>query len=153
MDKPNPGDEFNVQAITQKIERLSRLGDHEGMLQEIKRPWPGMDGDIRLAVQELMSELLRNGKVPLYLKDLEFDDETETISIQLPDWVQAANEAFQQRYPDSDEAGLRFQKTMAVVQFRLMDTGAADGEGLEDLVAALKEWLPDWPVGASTRIH
>lgn len=152
MGKQNPGDEFNVQAITQKIERLSRIGDHEGMIQEIKRPWPGMDGDIRLAVQELMSELMRNGRVPLYLKDLEMDDETETISIQLPDWIHAANQAFQQRYPDADEAGLRFQKTMAVLQFRLMDSNATDGEGFENLVSVLKEWLPDWPPGP-TRIH
>ena len=153
MGKQKTDDEFNVQASLEKIEQFRRSGDGEGMLEEISRPWPGMDDDIRLIVQELMAELLRNGKVPLFMKDFKFDDEAETFSVELPDWFHVASQSFAHHYPDGKEADLRFQKAMAALQYRLMLNPGLPEAGYEELLAVLKDWLPDWPVNAGMRIH
>lgn len=153
MGKRKPDDEFNVQASLAKIEQSRLSGDGEGMLEEISRPWPGMDDDIRLAVQELVTELLRNGKVPLFMKDLQFDDEAESFTVELPDWFHAASVAFAQRYPDADEADLRFQKAMAALQYRLMLSPDLAEAGYEELIAVLHDWLPDWPINQTMRTH
>lgn len=153
MRKFKSEEEFDVQASLAMIERLRQAGDGEGMLEEISRPWPGMNDDIRLAVQELLTELLRNGRVPLFMKDLQFDDSDESITIEMPDWFHAANQAFSLRYPNADEADLRFQKAMAVLQYRLMvSPGLVEG-GYDELLSILHEWLPDWPTHLSMRTH
>jgi len=153
MGKQKPDVAFNVQASLARIEQFRLSGDGEAMLEEISRPWPGMDDDIRLAVQELMTELLRNGKVPLFMKDLKFDDEDQTVTVELPDWFHAASQVFAQRYPDADEADLRFQKSMAALQHRLMLDPSLPDAGYEELIAVLHDWLPDWPANLSMRTH
>ena len=154
MSKGKPEEPFNVQAIIDKIDRCVALGDEDGAIREINRPWPGMDGDISLAVHELMSELAQNGTVPLFMKDLQFDDAAETVSIQFPDWFQAANRAFERRYPNPKEAGLRFQKAMSVLHRRLTAVRDRPQMRLEDLADALKEWLPaDWSAQYGARLH
>jgi len=153
MGKRKADEVFNVQDSLEKIETFRRTGDGDAMLEEISRPWPGMDDDIRMAVEELITELLRNGKVPLFMKDFKFDDEAETFSIQMPDWFYAANSAFVRRYPDADEADLRFQKAMAALQYRLMLNPDLPEAGYEELLAVLQDWLPDWPANLSMRTH
>ena len=120
MSKGNPAEEFNVQAVLEKIERRMAAGDDDGAIMEINRPWPGMDGDIGMVVKELVSELARNGTAPLFMKDFKFDDGGETVVFEFPYWFHAANLAFRQCYPDPREEGLRFQKAMAVLQHRLL---------------------------------
>ena len=120
MSKGKPTEAFNVQSILEKIERRMAAGDDDGAIMEINRPWPDMDSDIGMAVKALMAELSRNGTVPLFLKDFTLDEDTDTVAFEFPDWFHAANRAFAQRYPDPKEAGLRFQKTMAVLQQRLL---------------------------------
>lgn len=151
---PKASEDFNVQAILQKIDRCLALGDEDGAIREISRPWPGMDGDIRLAVGELLAELERNGKAPLFMKNVQFDDDRETFSVQFPDWFIAANQAFDRRYPNPDEASLRFQKTMAVLHRQLMVVNNQPGSGIKELSEALAEWLPaEWLGYASGRLH
>ena len=53
MSKGNPTLAFDVQAVLESIERRLAAGDDDGAIQEINRPWPGMDGDIGMAVKEL----------------------------------------------------------------------------------------------------
>jgi hypothetical protein len=147
-------EEFNVQAILQKIDRCLALGDEDGAIREISRPWPGMDEDLRVAVGELIAELERTGKAPLFMKDIQFDDDEQSVSVQFPDWFIAANQAFDQRYSNPDEAGLRFQKTMAVLHRQLMWVHNQPGSGIEELREALAEWLPaGWPSQYSRRLH
>jgi hypothetical protein len=142
MSDGKPAEEFNVQAILEKIDRCLALGDGDGAIMEINRPWPGMDADLRLAVAELLAELERNGTAPLFMKDLQFDDRAETVGIQFPDWFVAADRAFARRYPDPREAGLRFQKTIAALHARLPPASGRRPLRLEDLAEALGEWLP-----------
>ena len=154
MGNAKPPEPFNVQAIADKIDRGVALGDEDGAVREINRPWPGMDGGIGLAVHEWMSGLAQNGTVPLFMKDLRFDDAAETVSIQFPDGFQAANRAFERRYPNPKEAGLRFQKAMSVLRRRLMAVRDRPQLRLEHLADALKEWLPaDWPAQHGARLH
>jgi hypothetical protein len=154
MSKGKPEEPFNVQAIIEKIDRCVARGDEEGAIMEINRPWPGMDGDIGLVVGELLSELTQNGTAPLFMKDVQFDDDRETVSIQFPDWFQAASRAFDVRYPNPAEARLRFQKAMSAVHLRMMAVRDRPHLGLADLADALEEWLPaDWAAPLSTRLH
>ena len=153
MGEEKADDTFDVQATLQTLEQ-HRLSDNgEALFQELTRPWPGMAVDMLLAVGELISEMMRNGRVPLFMKNLEFDDETGSIAVEFPDWVHVANQAFALRYQNPVEADLRFQKTMAVLQNRLMTAHGLLDAGAEELMAVLKEWLPDWPANLSTRIH
>lgn len=154
MSKGKPSEEFNVQAIIDTIDRCLAAGDSDGAKSEIDRPWPGMDGDIGVAVHELMSELLRNGTAPLFMKDMQFDDSTETVTIVFPDWFNEAKRVFGQRYPDPQEAGLRFQKTMSLLQHRLLFARGKPEMRFEELADELRQWLPaDWPANHSTRVH
>jgi hypothetical protein len=154
MSNGKPSEQFNVRLIIEKIDRCIALGDEQGAIMEINRPWPGMDGDIGLVVHELMSELLQNGRVPLFVKDMQFDDEAQTVDVQFPDWFQAANRVFEQRYPNPDEARLRFQKAMSAVHLRLMAVQGQPHMGLDDLTGALEKWLPaDWSAQHRRRLH
>ncbi len=154
MSKGKPTEGFNVQSVLEKIERRMSAGDDDGAIMEINRPWPGMDGDIGMAVKELMSELARNGTVPLFMKDFTLDESADTVTFEFPDWFHAANRAFAQRYPDPKEAGLRFQKAMAVLQQRLLLIRDNPQSGFDELVGELAHWLPaEWLAHNSSRLH
>lgn len=153
MGKPKSQEEFNVKDCLDRLEHYREAGDGDAMLEEISRPWPGMDDDIRIAVQELLAELLHNGKVPLFMKNMNFDDDAESIAVEMPDWFYATSQVFNQRYTDSDEADLRFQKAMAALQYKLMQSPDLIESGYEELLEVLKDWLPSWPVGQTMRTH
>jgi hypothetical protein len=86
------------------------------------------------------------------MKDVKFNDDSRTISVQMPDWFHLASQAFAQRYPDAEEADLRFQKSMAALQSRLIQHPLPES-GYPELLALLGDWLPDWPAHLSMRTH
>ena len=79
----------------------------DGAIMEINRPWPGMDGDIGMAVKALMSELVRNGTVPLFLKDFTLDEAADTVAFEFPDWFHIAAPKRRPAAAERPERGFR----------------------------------------------
>ncbi len=150
-DKSNP--DFDPMALTQAIGKLIAGGDHQSAAREIHRPWPGMQEDLKLAVNSLMKEIVASGTAPLFIKGFEFDgsadlsegdgedyeDDLGNMTIELADWVVDAQNAFRDRYPKPGEGDRRFQRTFFVLMDWLFDPEAPFSR--EDLNGLMVDWL------------
>jgi hypothetical protein len=94
-----------------RLERLLRI-DPTAYLDELDRPWSGMDDDLDLALEILLRHAAGSGgRLPL-LEACEFPDGPgETATVTLPDWWVEIIAAFGGRYGPA-EAEYRTQKVL-----------------------------------------
>jgi hypothetical protein len=95
-----------------ELQRLKRLlhTDHNAYLNEIDKPWSGMDEDLDLAVGIMLKHAAKSGgRLPL-LEACKFpDDPREEATITLPEWWFEIITTFNDLY-EPPEAEYRVQK-------------------------------------------
>lgn len=130
-------DHFDAKAAKRKLDRM-RTGSPEKRASELIRPWPGMQGDIRVLYDELAFELRKNGTAPPFLKS--FRIEGDCLTYQMPDWWHAARQEFDGLY-EQPESEVRFEKAMAIFHDRLFLYFEGQSEiALTDLIKAFSDW-------------
>ena len=102
---------MNYESELRRLKRLLRA-DHEAYLDELDRPWPGMDEDLDLAVKILLKHAARSGgRLPLLEACDLPDDPREEATVTLPGWWVEIITAFRELYEPS-EAEYRTQKVL-----------------------------------------
>jgi hypothetical protein len=90
----------------------------EGVLAIMRRPWPGMQEDVRLAKSILVKHAMAardNGESVPLLGTLGTDGETLVIA----EWIWEILDTFTKRHP-GDEGSFRYRKTMFFIQDRML---------------------------------
>ena len=98
-----------------ELQRLERLlhADHRAYLDELDRPWSGMDDDLGPAVRILLEHAARSGdgRLPLLEACNVPDDPRAEASVTLPAWWCEIITAFRDLYAPA-EAEYRTQKVL-----------------------------------------
>jgi hypothetical protein len=97
-----------------ELRRLRRLlrADHEAYLDELDRPWSGMDEDLDLAAKILLKHAARSGgRLPLLEGCHLPEDPREEATVTLPAWWVEIIATFRELY-ETSEAEYRTQKTL-----------------------------------------
>ena len=77
---------MNYNSELQRLQRLLRA-DYRAYLDELDRPWSGMDDDLDLAVTIMLKHAAKSGgRLPL-LKSCDFpEDPGAEVTVTLPQW-------------------------------------------------------------------
>jgi hypothetical protein len=98
-----------------ELQRLQRLlrADHQAFLDELDKPWPGMDDDLDLAIKIMLAHAARSGdgRLPLLEACDLPDDPREEMTVTLPAWWVEIITTFRGLY-DPAEAEYRAQKVL-----------------------------------------
>src|SRR3712207_4749836 len=102
---------MNYNSELQRLERLLRA-DYRAYLDELDKPWPGMDDDLNLAIQILLKHAARSGgRLPLLAACNFPEDPRAEASVTLPEWwfeiITTFNDLF-----EPAEAEYRTQKVL-----------------------------------------
>ena len=102
---------MNYNAELQRLKRLLRA-DYKAYLDELDKPWPGMDDDLDVAVEILLKHAIRSGgQLPLLEACNIPEDPREEATVTLPQWWFEIITTFRDLYPPS-EAEYRAQKVL-----------------------------------------
>ena len=94
-----------------RLERLLRA-DHSAYLDELDRPWSGMDDDLDLAVEILLRHAARSGGRLSLLEACGLpDDPAEAATVTLPAWWLEITSTFRDLHEPA-EAEYRVQKVL-----------------------------------------
>ena len=92
-----------------RLERLLRA-DYRAYLDELDKPWPGMEGDLGRAIAILRKHAAQSGgRLPLLERCNIPNDPSETATVTLPAWWFEIITSFRDRYEPA-EAKYRAQK-------------------------------------------
>ena len=97
-----------------ELQRLTRLlcTDHSTYLDELDKPWPGMDDDLEVAVTIMLKHAARSGgRLPLLEACDVPDDPREEATVTLPAWWFEIITTFGDLYEPA-EAEYRAQKVL-----------------------------------------
>ena len=102
---------MNYDSELQRLERLLHA-DHRAYLDELDRPWSGMDDDLGLAVRVLRKHAARSGgRLPL-LAACDFpEDPGKEATVTLPEWWFEIITVFRDLHEPA-EAEYRVQKVL-----------------------------------------
>ncbi len=102
---------MNYNAELRRLERLLRA-DHQAYLDELDKPWSGMDDDLNVAVRILLRNVARSGgRLPL-LEACNFpEDPGPAATVMLPEWWCEIIATFRDLYEPA-EAEYRAQKVL-----------------------------------------
>ena len=115
---------MNYESELRRLERLLRA-DHEAYLDELDKPWPGMDEDLALAVEILLKHAATSGgRLPLLEACRLPDDPREEATVTLPPWWMEIISTFRELYEPS-EAEYRTQKVLNELIGKAMGRGEA----------------------------
>ena len=102
---------MDYDAELRRLERLLRA-DQEAYLDELDRPWPGMDDDLDLAVTILLRHAAASGgRLPLLEACRLPDDPEEEATVVLPEWWLEINGTFRDLHAPA-EAEYRTRKVL-----------------------------------------
>ena len=102
---------MNYNSELQRLERLLRA-DYQAYLEELDKPWSGMDDDLDVAVRILLRHAARSGGRLALLEACNFpEDLGQEASVTLPEWWCEIIAAFGDLYEPS-EAEYRTQKVL-----------------------------------------
>jgi hypothetical protein len=102
---------MNYDSELQRLKRLLRA-DHEVYLDELDRPWSGMDEDLDLALKILLKHAATSGdRLPLLEACTFSDDSGAEATVTLPTWWFEIVTAFGDLYEPA-EAEYRTQKVL-----------------------------------------
>ena len=94
-----------------RLERLLRA-DHSAYLDELDRPWSGMDDDLDLAVKILLRHAATSGGRLSLLEACSLpDNPAEAATVTLPAWWLEITSTFRDLY-EAAEAEYRVQKVL-----------------------------------------
>ena len=104
----------------QKLQDLMRLQRTapESYLEELDKPWPGMQSDIETAMQ-IMLDYQNEGNELRLLDGFRLDEETGECLVRMPEWQMRIMAEFRILF-DEDEAQYRYMKTYNEVIGKLM---------------------------------
>src|SRR3712207_475311 len=118
------GVRMNYKSELRRLKRLLRA-DHEAYLDELDRPWAGMDEDLDLAVKILLRHAAKSGgRLPLLEACHLPDDPREEATVTLPAWWVEIVTTFRDLYEPS-EAEYRTQKVLNELIGKRMGRGEA----------------------------
>ena len=141
-------DVFNAAAVKRQLDRLQKNGSAEQHYNELRKPWPDMQSDVRVAYAELAFEIRKNRTAPLFLKSVRF--EGDNFHYKLPDWFRETRRRFSELY-QAPEDEVRFIKTITVFQDRLMSLYEGKSEIADhELTEALAELSESVEASAGT---
>ena len=102
---------MNYNSELQRLQRLLRA-DYRAYLDELDRPWSGMDEDLDLAVTIMLKHAAKSGgRLPL-LESCDFpEDPGKEATVTLPEWWFEIITAFKELY-EPLEAEYRAQKVL-----------------------------------------
>jgi hypothetical protein len=102
---------MNYASELRRLERLLRA-DYRAYLDELDKPWPGMEDDLDMAITILLKYAARSGgRLPLLESCNVPDDPSETATVTLPAWWFEIITAFRDLYEPA-EAKYRAQKVL-----------------------------------------
>jgi hypothetical protein len=102
---------MNYNAELQRLKRLLRA-DHKAYLDELDKPWSGMDDDLDVAIGILLKHTARSGgQLPLLEACNIPEDPREEASVTLPQWWFEIIATFKDLYAPP-EAEYRAQKVL-----------------------------------------
>jgi len=102
---------MNYNAELQRLQRLLRA-DYKAYLDELDKPWSGMDDDLDVASKILLKHATRSGgQLPLLEACNIPADPREAATVTLPQWWFEIITTFRDLYPPS-EAEYRAQKVL-----------------------------------------
>ena len=97
-----------------ELQRLKRLlrADHQAFLNELDKPWSGMDDDLDVAIKILMKHAATSGgRLPLLEACDVPEDPREEATVTLPEWWSEIITTFVDLYEPA-EAEYRTQKVL-----------------------------------------
>ena len=105
-------DETVTMNYRSKVKKLTRLQDMDPnlLLEEMDKPWPGMEADIDVALA-VMRTCQENGERMSLLESFHIDEKADKLWFQLPIWQMKIMEEFRSLF-DEDEAQYRYLRTM-----------------------------------------
>ena len=102
---------MNYNAELQRLQRLLRA-DYKAYLDELDKPWSGMDDDLNVALEILLRHAARSGGQLRLLEACHIPaDPTEEATVTLPQWWFEIVTTFKDLYAPS-EAEYRTQKVL-----------------------------------------
>src|SRR3954464_3939723 len=102
---------MNYNAELQRLKRLLRA-DYKAYLDELDKPWSGMDDDLDVALEILLKHAARSGgQLPLLEAYNIPEDPREAATVILPQWWCEIITTFRDLYAPS-EAEYRAQKVL-----------------------------------------
>jgi hypothetical protein len=102
---------MNYASELRRLERLLRA-DYRAYLDELDKPWPGMEDDLGLAITILQKHAARSGgRLPLLESCHVPDDPSEPATATLPAWWFEIITTFRDLYEPA-EAKYRAQKVL-----------------------------------------
>src|SRR4051812_19386025 len=102
---------MNYRHELRRLERLRRA-DHQAFLDELDKPWSGMDEDLDVATKILLAHAARSGgRLPLLEACHVPDDPAEEATVTLPEWWLEIITTFGDLYEPA-EAEYRTQKVL-----------------------------------------
>ena len=102
---------MNYNAELQRLQRLLRA-DYRAYLEELDKPWSGMDDDLDLAVQILLRRAATSGGRFALLEACNFpEDPGQEARVTLPEWWREIITTFRGLYGPA-EAEYRAQKVL-----------------------------------------
>ncbi len=113
---------MNYSSELQRLKRLLRA-DYRSFLDELDKPWSGMDEDLDLAVRILLRHAARSGgRLPLLEACHLPEDPREEATVTLPAWWVEINATFRELYEPS-EAEYRTHKVLNELVGKTMGRG------------------------------
>jgi hypothetical protein len=113
---------MNYKSELRRLQRLLRA-DHEAYLDELDKPWSGMDEDLALAVEILLKHAATSGgRLPLLEACDLPDDPREEATVTLPRWWMEIIVTFRDLYEPS-EAEYRTHKVLNELVGKKMGRG------------------------------
>ena len=109
-----------------ELERLNRLrsADFNAYLDELDKPWSGMDDDLDLAVKIMLKHAAASGGQLSLLDSCHIpEDPSEEVTITLPQWWFEIISTFKGLY-ELPEAEYRIQKVLNELLGKQMERGA-----------------------------
>ena len=105
------GRPLNYESELRRLQRLLRA-DHEAFLDELDRPWSGMDEDLDVAIRILLKHAARSGgRLPLLAACNLPEDPGQEATVTLPEWWFEIITAFRDLHEPA-EAEYRTQKVL-----------------------------------------
>jgi hypothetical protein len=98
----------------------------DGLMAQMREPWPGMEDDVRLAKSILFKHAIaaqENGTSLPVIGTLGLDGH----SLLVADWIWEILDTFSKRYP-GDEGAFRYRKAMFFIQDRMLPHSELDGD-------------------------